>query len=83
MVDQTLGTLLTCNDEATQQFVQFLNSQSPTKFILRKFDSTHLFVTSESLEWIVQEMDKFSDSNAYTHTDVIDEEKRTKGKQKR
>ena len=83
MVDQQLGSLLTCTDEATQQFVQFLNNQAQKKFILRKFDSTHLFVTSDSVDWILQEMDAFSDSNAYTRTDVNDDDRRIKMKQKR
>ena len=71
----TSGTLLKCSDEATQQFIQFLNVEAKGKkspFIKQKLDSTNLFIdpSKESVENIKKRIDEFSDSNAYVRAPV-------------
>ncbi len=75
MVEVTSGALLTCSDVATQQFVQFLNSQKIIgnhEFILQVLDETHLFVAADKVEAILKEIDAFSDSNAYNNVQSAD-----------
>jgi len=73
MADVVRGTLLSCMDEATLQYVVYLNSTGlqgadgkPEKFILREIDATHLFVKEDFVSEILEKMDEFSDSNAFT-----------------
>mmetsp|Transcript_20496 Transcript_20496/g.33853 ORF Transcript_20496/g.33853 Transcript_20496/m.33853 type:complete len:91 (-) Transcript_20496:1841-2113(-) len=66
MVEASSGTLLTCTDVATAQFVLFLQEQGQLgRFVQAQLDETHLFVDSDKVSKIIKAMDKFSDSNAY------------------
>mmetsp|Transcript_20165 Transcript_20165/g.35854 ORF Transcript_20165/g.35854 Transcript_20165/m.35854 type:complete len:85 (-) Transcript_20165:263-517(-) len=77
MVEVTHGSVLTCTDVATQQLVQYLDSEKLIDnegFIYVVLDDTHVFVQSEKVKKILAAIDAFSDQNAY-HNETAEEAK--------
>ncbi|GBG32434.1 RNA polymerase II transcription factor B subunit 5 [Hondaea fermentalgiana] len=67
MVNAVAGSLLTCSDAATLQYVLFLENEGSLgkSFVYQKLDETHLFVDSAYVDQILAKIDEFSDRNAY------------------
>jgi len=83
MVRAIPGSLLTCSDAATLQFVKYLNEEGRLgKFILLELDDTHVFVDSSKVKRILKEIDDFSDRNAYDADQSVENKKDSKRRSK-
>lgn len=65
------GTLITC-DAPVKQIISALNDQfqGPQRFVIEDLDETHVFIKSDRLTWLREELEKELEKNTWRPEEV-------------
>ncbi|KAA6383723.1 MAG: hypothetical protein EZS28_020752 [Streblomastix strix] len=57
------GTLITCSDAAVTELLTKINEEQKEKFILDQLDETHLFIKSNALKFVEEQLALFLEAD--------------------